>query len=293
MNDPRPLAPRLELFLASRFEQVYEFKGPDIHIGRAPGLDICLDNARVSRHHARVEHRSDGSSYIVDLDSKSSTKLNGRKLAPFQPVPLRDGSRIKIVDFELVFREYPLAMPDKSLDGATVLETIDNLSSSHLAIRSSYPTEALEGILEINRALSGGTDLNETLARALDGLLSIFPAVERGFIITTESMGRPRVRAVREPGGQSRAAGLEPHDPGTRPAPGQGRVDQGHDDRPAVQGGQELDDDRPDGVVRASPGPRRRSAGDGAARPRDGQAAFQAAGPRPARGAGGSDRRGR
>ena len=96
----------------------------------------------MSRNHARVEHRSDGSSFIVDLDSKSSTKLNGRKLAPFQPVPLRDGNRITIVDYELIFRDHRAVLPDIVDDGATVLETLDDLSSSHLARCSSYPVEA-------------------------------------------------------------------------------------------------------------------------------------------------------
>jgi sigma-B regulation protein RsbU (phosphoserine phosphatase) len=196
MSNPLLLAPTLELFRAGRLERVYEFKGADLHLGRAPGLDICLDDTRVSRHHARLEHRADGSSCIVDLDSKSSTKLNGRKLAPFQAAPLRDGSRIKIVDFELIFREHKVAVRNKAEDGATVMETIDDLSSSHLARRSPDPGEALEAILEINRALGGGADLNEMLGRALEGLMTIFPTAERGFILTAEP-GRPRIRAVR------------------------------------------------------------------------------------------------
>jgi len=197
MNHPQPKGPRLELHGPGLPEQVYEFNGADLQIGRAPGLEVCLDDARVSRHHARVEHRADGSSFIVDLDSKSSTKLDGRKLAPFQAVPLRDGSRIQIVEYELIFRDSRVALPDKAEDGATVLETLDDLSSSHLARCSSYPVEALEAILELNRALGGGAELEEVLGRALDGLMTVFPAVERGFILIAEPQGRPRVRAAR------------------------------------------------------------------------------------------------
>jgi phosphoserine phosphatase RsbU/P len=197
MSHPQALGPRLELHCPGLPEQVYELKGADLEIGRAPGLEACLEDARVSRNHACVEHRFDGSSFIVDLDSKSSTKLNGRKLAPFRPVLLRDGSRITIVDYELIFRDHRVALAGIANDNATVLETLDDLSSSHLARCSSYPVEALEAILEVNGALGGGADLDEILVRALDGLMTIFPAVDRGFILILEPQGRPRVRAAR------------------------------------------------------------------------------------------------
>ena len=88
MSSPHPLGPTLELIRDGRTERVYELKGPDLHIGRIPGLDVFLDDVRVSRHHARVEHRPNGTSYLVDLESKSSTQLDGHRLTPFLPVPL-------------------------------------------------------------------------------------------------------------------------------------------------------------------------------------------------------------
>ena len=112
MSQSHPLGPTLELIRGGRTERVYELKGADLHIGRIPGLDVYLDDARVSRHHARVEHRPDGTSYLVDLESKSCTQLDGQRLTPFQPVPLRNGSRIKIVDYELVFHDHAVEMND-------------------------------------------------------------------------------------------------------------------------------------------------------------------------------------
>ena len=197
MKHPQALGPRIELRGPDVPDQVFELKGTDLQIGRAPGQEIRFDDARVSRHHARVEHRPDGSAFIVDLDSKSSTVLNGRKLAAFQPVPLRDGSLIKIVDYELVFRDPRFAPPESPESSSTVLESLDDLSSSRLARCSSYPVEALEAVLEVNRALGGGSDLDDILGRALDGLMTIFPAMERGFILIVDPQGRPRVRAVR------------------------------------------------------------------------------------------------
>src|SRR5271165_6055479 len=105
MTRPKSLGPRLEVRGPDLPEEVYLLGAAGLRIGRAPGQDILLDDSRVSRHHALVEHRSDGSDVIVDLGSKSSTILNGRKLAPFQAAALRDGSVIKIVEYELIFRD--------------------------------------------------------------------------------------------------------------------------------------------------------------------------------------------
>jgi sigma-B regulation protein RsbU (phosphoserine phosphatase) len=203
MSSPHALGPTLQLIRGGRTERIYELKGPDLHIGRIPGLDVYLDDARVSRHHARVEHRPDGTSYLVDLQSKSCTQLDGQRLTPFQPVPLRDGSRIRIVGYELVFHDHAIQM-DESGDGdSTILETLNDLSTEYLARRSVEPTAALKAILEINRALGGGAELNEVLGRALDALIAVFVSADRGFILIAGPEGTPRLRALRQRAGQA------------------------------------------------------------------------------------------
>ncbi len=179
-------------------ERVYELNGPELYIGRIPGLDVYLDDARVSRRHARVEHRPDGSCYLIDLQSKSGTRLDGQRLAPFEPVLLRDGSRVKIVDIELIYRDHTVELDETIERGSTVLESLDDLSTEHLARRSVEPVAALKAILEINQALGGGAELNEVLGRALDGLMDVFRTAERGFILVAGPDGRPRLRALRQ-----------------------------------------------------------------------------------------------
>ena len=192
MNSPHPLGPTLELIRGGRSERVYELKGSDLHIGRIPGLDVYLDDVRVSRHHARVEHRPDGTSYLVDLDSKGCTKLNGRRLTPFQAAPLRNGSRIRIVDYELIYHDHAVELNDSGEGDSTILESLDNLSTEYLARCSVEPTQALKAILEINRAVGGGAELSEVLNRALEGLMEVFLAAERGFILIVGPEGRPQ-----------------------------------------------------------------------------------------------------
>jgi serine phosphatase RsbU (regulator of sigma subunit) len=202
MSSPQSLGPTLELIRGGRSEHVYELKGGDLHIGRIPGLDIFLDDARVSRHHARVEHRADGTSYVVDLDSKGRTQLDGRRLVPFEPVLLRNGSRIKIVEYELIFHDHAVELDDTAEVDSRILESLDNLSTEFLARRSAEPTAALKAILEINRAVGRGAELNEVLGQALDGLMEVFVSAERGFILIVGPDGKPRLRALRQRIGQ-------------------------------------------------------------------------------------------
>jgi len=189
--------------LNGRTERVCKIKGGELHIGRIPGMGVYLDDMRVSRRHALIERDPDGTCYIVDLKSKCSTQVDNLKLKPYQPVALRDGSRIRIVGYELVFHDPAIATPESDLGQSTVLQTLDNLSSDYLAARSNQPALALRAMLEINRSLGGRADLDDVFARALDGLMAVFPAAERGFILVLEIEGTPRIRAMRSRSGSA------------------------------------------------------------------------------------------
>jgi pSer/pThr/pTyr-binding forkhead associated (FHA) protein len=203
----RPVVPTLELLMDDQVSRVFEIRGADLHIGRTRGSECQLDDSKVSRNHARVERRSDGSCYLVDLGSQNNSYVDGQKLAPFQPFGLRDGCRIKIVDFELVFRAPALGLRNDEGERSTVLGSIDDLSSIRLARRLKQPVEAFKAILDVIQAL-GGTDLDEKLGRALDGLLAVFPRAERGFILTIEADGALCLRASRHRGGPGDAPSL-------------------------------------------------------------------------------------
>ena len=105
---------------------------------------------------------------------------------------------IRIVDFELIFHDHTVELNDSGEGDSTILESLDDLSTEYLARRSAEPVQALRAILEINRAVGGGAELNEVLNRALEGLMAVFPAAERGFILIVGPEGRPRLRALRQ-----------------------------------------------------------------------------------------------
>jgi hypothetical protein len=70
-----------------------------VTIGRSRSNDISLEDARVSRHHARVV-RGDRGYMIEDLNSRNGTRVDERAIR--DSVPLSEGSIVKIGD--AVFR---------------------------------------------------------------------------------------------------------------------------------------------------------------------------------------------
>ena len=195
------MKPTLEIFLATKTQQICEIKGPDFHIGRLPNLDHVIDESRLSRPYARIQLLPDGSYELMDLDSQNATHLGVKKLTPFQPVRLRDGDRIKIVEYELIFHQPGPAIHEPQDDGTTVLGSLHDLSSDHLVKPSKHPAETLKAILDVIRAPGGVADLGEVLSPALHGLMEVFLQAELGFIVMAEDDGSsPRAAYLRRHG---------------------------------------------------------------------------------------------
>lgn len=72
-------------------------------LGRAVGNDVVLVDDRVSRRHATIHTQGVHELWLIDLGSRNGTYLNDRRVS--QPTRLRDGDRIQIGPFFLVFRQ--------------------------------------------------------------------------------------------------------------------------------------------------------------------------------------------
>ena len=72
-------------------------------VGRVPGNDVILDDASVSRRHAKIV-RTEGVFTLFDLRSSNGTRVNGTKITR---VELRDGDALLIGDIPLVFTTSP------------------------------------------------------------------------------------------------------------------------------------------------------------------------------------------
>ncbi len=74
-------------------------------IGRDPGAGLFIDDASVSRRHARIVVTEEGAT-LEDLGSKNGTRLGDRKVEA--PVPLDDGARLRVGTVALTFRMFAL-----------------------------------------------------------------------------------------------------------------------------------------------------------------------------------------
>lgn len=72
-------------------------------IGRGSSCDIRLDDPTVSRHHARLV--AEGDHFLLfDLHSTAATYVDGNKLEPSAPSPIRDLSIITMGNTDLTFK---------------------------------------------------------------------------------------------------------------------------------------------------------------------------------------------
>ncbi len=79
----------------------FRFAADSVAIGRGPENDVVLNDAAVSRAHARIERR--GAAWVLlDRSSANGTQLNGAALAA--AAALRDGDRIRVGAVTFEFR---------------------------------------------------------------------------------------------------------------------------------------------------------------------------------------------
>lgn len=73
--------------------QLFKILPGEMVLGRSTEADIRLDDEGVSRLHAKIRRRSDGTVEVSDLDSTNGTYVNGAQIRHFT---LSDGDRIQI-----------------------------------------------------------------------------------------------------------------------------------------------------------------------------------------------------
>jgi hypothetical protein len=93
---PRPTAPAARLRVIPREgpEQVHEFDGSGLTIGRSADNDLVVADSRVSRHHARITGRR-GTLVYADLGSTNGSRVNGVQVGE---LVLGAGDRIEVGD---------------------------------------------------------------------------------------------------------------------------------------------------------------------------------------------------
>jgi len=86
----------------STSEHLYEFDQARVVVGRGAGADVRLPHPAVSTQHATI--RSRGAGWVVqDEGSTNGTRVEGARLPPGRPKPLKNGDRIELGGFDIVF----------------------------------------------------------------------------------------------------------------------------------------------------------------------------------------------
>ncbi|QVL34821.1 FHA domain-containing protein [Telmatocola sphagniphila] len=130
--------------------RVYRDLNIPVSIGREEGNSLRLNDERVSRFHAKVQHE-DGDVIITDLESTNGTRVNGM---PVQIRRLRPGDQVGIGRSTLLFgtleeianrkvaKDSPVDVPEgKTISGSVSKEDMD----FDLNIRGTSPGSDIEG----------------------------------------------------------------------------------------------------------------------------------------------------
>jgi DNA-binding winged helix-turn-helix (wHTH) protein len=106
-DERAPRAPAAPFRLLRGETEISLVEGENV-IGRDPAVHVSIDDASVSRHHARIV--VDGfAARLEDLGSKNGTFVHDRRLDG--TVPLRDGDAIRLGSVALVFRRFESGGP--------------------------------------------------------------------------------------------------------------------------------------------------------------------------------------
>ena len=136
--------PELVINYPNRAPDIYKLGRLRITIGRSARNDVCVPDPFASRVHAEV--RREGDQYFLqDLGSANGTYYEGAKAEG--PIPLTTGSRIRIGETDIVFKDRAVA---GELSGATIEEASSPLPEETIALDSGHRTtsgllEAIEG----------------------------------------------------------------------------------------------------------------------------------------------------
>jgi pSer/pThr/pTyr-binding forkhead associated (FHA) protein len=127
-----------EIWLTFRDGTEHELRDA-VTLGRDTGNDLVFESSAVSRDHAAVTF-VDGRWYIEDRGSFNGTYLNGTRVVPGTPLPLRHADRITIGPETIIF-----SWPGQAEDPDTT-EALDEVSSAETAQLSSFQRQVVQAL---------------------------------------------------------------------------------------------------------------------------------------------------
>lgn len=147
-------------------------------VGRGPDNDIRLDDPSVSRTHLKILRR-DESFFLVDLDSRNRTRINGEPLEPNTEIPVRTGRHISLGNILVTIGR--LYEEEGFIARYTIdLAARDEDAEPFLFLRDSRITnrEKLEKVYEISIFLMQSSGLPQLLDRIAESVDCSFESLD-------------------------------------------------------------------------------------------------------------------
>ncbi|MEZ5319777.1 MAG: adenylate/guanylate cyclase domain-containing protein [Vicinamibacterales bacterium] len=171
--------------LVGGVERSYDLAPGTFVVGRLSSCDLVIDDATVSRHHARLRVTDAGAS-IADAGSRYGTFLNGRRVK-FEDVAVRPGDELKLGEVRLVMGQR-VAEADLLSEDHEVSEGPGTICLP-LAAAGEADAGARGGVLrliaDVGRTLLGSRSAGDVLAHVVDRAFEAVPA-ERAFLMLCE-----------------------------------------------------------------------------------------------------------
>lgn len=201
----------------------FELDKPVVTIGRKSENDVCLPtDRRISRFHAQLTSRDDGTWIVEDLDSSNGTFVGQRRI--HAPTVLHPEDRFRMGRTWLQMHKPEPAQPEHPPVEAVDIGEIgeeeferDNVvyavSAGEGPVEAEHEADELREYLEVydrvSRALSSTLDQEQLFNQIMDSIMEALPA-ERGFLLlldreTGELTPRVARRRSDTTGGDERA----------------------------------------------------------------------------------------
>src|SRR5438874_11483692 len=110
-----------------------------VTIGRDASSDLAFTSATVSREHAALTFR-DGRWYLEDRGSYNGTFLNGTRVSPGTPLPLRHADRLEVGGAALLF-SWPAQLRD-----ADTTEPLEEVAPADPTQLSSFQRQVVQAL---------------------------------------------------------------------------------------------------------------------------------------------------
>ncbi|NMO18890.1 FHA domain-containing protein [Pyxidicoccus fallax] len=195
-------------------EVVFPFGTEPVTIGRADTQPICIPHPSLSRQHALIEY-TDGRFYVVDLQSKNGTFVNGTQVRRQE---LRFGDTLRLGDLHFLFMDNSPAVlaQEASVDGTgsvaplrpQVVRAVTRVPLQELvrdAPSGEGPPSASETrtrdklriLLEVAKLFSASDNIDVVLGQILDLAFQILHVDRGAVLLVNEATGELEPRVVK------------------------------------------------------------------------------------------------